>query len=508
MMVAAVVMACSATGGAASGQGRSQREPAKRETVTQDPDSVGADEAPVDPGRQLYARHCAACHGEQGNGQGKAAAYLFPRPRDIRAGRFRLLSTSNNVPTREDLHAVLLRGMPGSSMPPWGHLLQQERDALVDEVMRLRIDGAREYYIKVLKEQDDLTDEEIAEDDIQEEIQEYIDNISIPGESSVVPDIGEPNEETLNDAKEVYAKAGCLQCHGKEGKGDGVQKMIDDEGLPTAPRDFTVGIFKGGADPASMYRRIAYGMPGTPMPGSRQLTPEQMMNLAHYIRSMSTEEQQRQAAVLNRGTLTVKAVGALTSEANDASWSEVPPVSFRMTPLWWRNNADPDLQVQAIHDGRRSLCDCRGEMRKATGRPSVVRRLKTRWRWSSIAATRSLSLVWVAPVHPSMCGSGMPIDRVSRERLKISIPTWWWTSTPSVRKWWPRRNTAVLWPAPLLNRIFPFPPKPAEIRLSRQTMTPEQPRCPAVDPAVPRFVCPATNLFVRSEAGRMVVGSS
>ena len=351
VMVAAVVMACSATGGAASGQGRSQREPAKRETVTQDPDSVGADEAPVDPGRQLYARHCAACHGEQGNGQGKAAAYLFPRPRDIRAGRFRLLSTSNNVPTREDLHAVLLRGMPGSSMPPWGHLLQQERDALVDEVMRLRIDGAREYYIKVLKEQDDLTDEEIAEDDIQEEIQEYIDNISIPGESSVVPDIGEPNEETLNDAKEVYAKAGCLQCHGKEGKGDGVQKMIDDEGLPTAPRDFTVGIFKGGADPASMYRRIAYGMPGTPMPGSRQLTPEQMMNLAHYIRSMSTEEQ-RQAAVLNRGTLTVKTVGAVTSVADDSSWSEVSPVSFRMTPLWWRNNADPDLQAQAIHDGK------------------------------------------------------------------------------------------------------------------------------------------------------------
>ena len=32
----------------------------------------------------------------------------------------------------------------------------------------------------MLKEQDELTDEEIAEDDVQTEIQEYVDNSSIP----------------------------------------------------------------------------------------------------------------------------------------------------------------------------------------------------------------------------------------------------------------------------------------------------------------------------------------
>lgn len=315
------------------------------------PPSEAVVAAPAEAGPQLYARHCAACHGEKGDGRGIAAAYVFPKPRDFQLGKFRLVSTSNNVPSREDLHAVLVRGMPGSSMPPWAHLSQADRDSLVDEVMRLRRQGAKDFYIKTLKEQDDLTDEEIAADDIQEEIQEYVDRFSTPGESTEVPEMGQPTPEGLAAAVETYAKSGCLQCHGKDGKGDGVQKMIDDEQYPTAPRDFTVGIFKGGSDEASLYRRIAYGMPGTPMPASKQLTPEQMVGLVHYIRAMSTEEQ-RKAAVLNRDKIVAKTLDSLPLDANDSAWSEIQPVALRMAPLWWRNNADPGLQVQAAHDGK------------------------------------------------------------------------------------------------------------------------------------------------------------
>ena len=127
--------------------------------------------------------------------------------------------------------------------------------------------------------------------------------------------------------------------------------MFDDEKFPTAPRDFTVGIFKGGHDPASLYRRIAYGMPGTPMPSSQQMTPEQMIDLVHYVRSMSTEEQ-RTAVVLNREKIVVKSVGELPGDASAGGWTDIAPASLRMTALWWRNGADPDLQVQAVHDGQ------------------------------------------------------------------------------------------------------------------------------------------------------------
>lgn len=302
-------------------------------------------------GQQLYSRHCAACHGADGNGEGLAAAYVFPKPRNLQAGRFRLVSTTNAVPTRDDLHAVLLRGMPGSSMPPWGHLSQVERDALVDEIMRLRALGARAQYIRVLVEDEELTEEEIAEEDIQQDIQEFVERFTTPGELTAVPQIGPSTPERLERAKAAYATFGCLQCHGEDGKGDGVRKMVDDEGYATAPRDFTAGIFKGSPDPESLYRRIAYGLPGTPMPSSQQMTPEQGVDLVHYVLAMSTKAQ-RDAAVLNRATVKVKRVSRLPADMNASSWRNVPSVSPRIMPLWWRNNADPSLTVQAVHDGK------------------------------------------------------------------------------------------------------------------------------------------------------------
>jgi mono/diheme cytochrome c family protein len=262
------------------------------------------------------------------------------------------VSTSNNVPTREDLHAVLLRGMPGSSMPPWKHLSQVEREALVDEVMRLRTEGARQIYVAQLKEFEELSDEEIAAESVQQDIRKFVTEFTTPGATTAIPDVTDPTSERLAAAKGSYTKL-CLSCHGAEGKGDGVQKMTDLEGYPTRPRDFTAGIFKGGDDFASLYRRIAYGMPGTPMPSSsQQLTPEQMSDLVHFIRAMSTEEQ-RAATVLKREQITAARVAAVPTDASDlAVWANVPGISIRTTPLWWRDNAEVGLTVQALHDGK------------------------------------------------------------------------------------------------------------------------------------------------------------
>lgn len=305
---------------------------------------------PSDLGPRLYARHCASCHGVTGDGLGTAATFLYPRPRDLRAGRFRLASTDNRVPTRDDLHAVLLRGMPGSAMPPWGHLTQDERDALVDEVLRLRRAGARDFYIQTLKQDEELTDEEIAAEDVQLEIADYVERFTTPGESSVVPEIGPPTEESSVRGKEMYGKFGCVQCHGATGRGDGAAPMVDDEGYATRPRDFTLGIFKGSPDPASIYRRVAYGMPGTPMPASSGMTPEQMVDLSHYILAMSSDEQ-RQAAVLNRATIEAPAVAAIPDPQDAAAWSHVVAVPLKLMPLWWRNEPPREPSVQAVHDG-------------------------------------------------------------------------------------------------------------------------------------------------------------
>jgi DMSO reductase family type II enzyme heme b subunit len=90
-------------------------------------------------------------------------------------------------------------------------------------------------------------------------------------------------------------------------------------------------------------------MPGTPMPASSGMTPEQMIELVHYIRSLSTEDQRR-AAIPNRLKIVAKRVESIPQSPAQEAWAQVDSVRLHTTPLWWRNDADVDLSVQALHD--------------------------------------------------------------------------------------------------------------------------------------------------------------
>ncbi len=301
--------------------------------------------------KQLYADHCAGCHGENGGGLSVASKYLFPRPRDLRAGKFRLVSTQNNVPSRQDLHNILLRGMPGSSMPPWGHLPLADREALVDEVYRLRAEGARDEYVKMLREIEGIEDEELEDEDVQQEIADFVKRSIVAGAGSEVPELSAADPASIDRGREQYMTQGCAQCHGNDGKGESKIAMFDAENMPSTARDFTLGIFKGGDDPASLYRRIVYGMPGSPMPSSNQLSPAQVNDLLNFIRSLSSEEQ-RKASVLNRETIVAKRIRGKVPELPDSNlWSTSAPARPRLVPLWWRGGVTPELNIQALHDG-------------------------------------------------------------------------------------------------------------------------------------------------------------
>ncbi len=294
-------------------------------------------------GADLYARHCAACHGAKGDGKGLAAQFLFPKPRDFRAGRFRLVSTSNGVPTREDILAVLRRGMPGSAMPPWSHLGDNALNSLVEHLFSLRRDGVREIQLAAAAESGD----ELSEDDLQATIQ----RLTQTGEVVATPDFSRSTAEAVAHGKELYATKGCIQCHGATGKGDGQQQMVDAEGLPTRPRDLTRGIFKGSPDAASVWRRIWTGMPGSPMPSSQSLTPQAIVDLTHFVLSFS-DEAIRNSTVLTRQHIAVGRVARLPASSDSAAWQAAPVVAIRTMPLWWRDDADPGLSVQAVHDGK------------------------------------------------------------------------------------------------------------------------------------------------------------
>ncbi|KAB2851033.1 MAG: cytochrome c, partial [Hyphomicrobiaceae bacterium] len=87
-------------------------------------------------GKALYDRHCSQCHGEDGKGDGPAADFVYPRPRDFSTAVFKVRSTkSGQLPTDHDLFKIISNGLPGTSMPAWAkYLTEAERWQLVHYV--------------------------------------------------------------------------------------------------------------------------------------------------------------------------------------------------------------------------------------------------------------------------------------------------------------------------------------------------------------------------------------
>jgi mono/diheme cytochrome c family protein len=290
----------------------------------------------------LYQQNCAGCHGERGDGKGIAAAFLFPKPRDFRAGNFRLVTTENGVPTIEDLEAVIQRGMPGSSMPPWPQFSTEDRRGVAQYVFQLRREGAR-----------DVERALAAEDEIEltpEELEQAIEPVTTPGPMIEVPPLPAADSIAIQRGQELYRTKGCAACHGNEGRGDGQQQMVDAEGLPTRPRDLTRGLFKGNPDPASVYRRILAGMPGTPMPALRNVSHEEIADLVSFVLSLS-DDATREAAVPRRHHLVAQAIPNISDDPGAPVWNSIVTTRLRTIPLWWRDDADPWVDVQCAHDG-------------------------------------------------------------------------------------------------------------------------------------------------------------
>src|ERR1700731_957426 len=88
-----------------------------------------------DAGKQLYLRYCIGCHGPQGEGNGKNATWIEPKPRDFTAAVFKCRSTpTGTLPTDDDLFNSVTRGFITTNMPAWRPLTDQQRANLVAAV--------------------------------------------------------------------------------------------------------------------------------------------------------------------------------------------------------------------------------------------------------------------------------------------------------------------------------------------------------------------------------------
>lgn len=186
-------------------------------------------------GEPVYRKACAACHGDQGDGQGHGAAYLEPRPRDFTSGTFKFRSTPNGeLPTDADLVRIVADGVPGTQMPAWKGILTDRE--MADVVAYLKGFSA------------DFRD-------------------GVP-EALTIPEPPPESPASITEGRMVYMLMECWACHGGKGRGDGKsgQTLDDDWGRKILPWDLTRHRYKSGNDPKSLYRTFSTGLNGTPMP--------------------------------------------------------------------------------------------------------------------------------------------------------------------------------------------------------------------------------------------------
>jgi len=208
-------------------------------------------------GRQVYQSRCIGCHGPKGDGNGPAATFLSPKPRDFTVGVFKFRTTpSGSLPTDGDLYRTITRGVRWTAMPTWHELSDKERMAVAG-------------YIKTFSSR------------FKEET---------PEPPLLIGDPPKATPELVARGKDLYVKAKCFQCHGPGGKGDGpsADEMKDLAGFPIRPADFTRGQFKGGSSVRDIFRTMSLGLDGTPMPSfADSMSEPERWAISYYVLSLS-----------------------------------------------------------------------------------------------------------------------------------------------------------------------------------------------------------------------------
>ncbi len=290
----------------------------------------------VPAAQALYEKNCAVCHGLSGDGKGEVAYLLQPKPRNFRAGKFRLVTSQSLQPTREDVLRTITNGMAGTAMPSWAHLAENERLLLADYVLELNRAG---WY-----------DRGIALGYSKAEAEKYAAEMTEPGPPIAVPPEPAVTAEGLKQGRQLYLTA-CANCHGVNGEGKRDPTWRTAEGFPTWSRNLRQGVFKAGRDAKQLYITFSTGLPGTPMP-SQTFSPAQTWRVVQYVQSLSDPAAQKEAEIRAKEVV-AKRVPQLPSSPEDPAWEAVPEVRIPLMALWWRETSIEAVTVKAAHDGQR-----------------------------------------------------------------------------------------------------------------------------------------------------------
>ena len=220
----------------------------------------------VTTGERIYRENCAA------NATGQKATARVPRSRDLRLNRGTLppgdrINSAQPRPGRcrtdEDIFRTISRGVRGTGMLAQLQLSEKERWTVT------RIS--------------------------QELFEPYLLTKKVASRF-VIPPKPASSPKLVALGRSIYTEAGCAQCHGVGGRGNGssAKDLKDDWSNPILPTDLTLKPFKSGPDPVDLFRTISTGLNGTPMPSyAEALIPNDRWALVSYVFSIATKEKPR-----------------------------------------------------------------------------------------------------------------------------------------------------------------------------------------------------------------------
>ena len=156
---------------------------------------------------------------------------------------------------------IIKNGIPGSAMPKFDKLTEEECRAIMGHVRQLARAGVYQRWLaRAVKEDKDDPDLQGAAKKVEPEV-------AVLGPAGL-PQL--PPVRSLATGKKIFDTS-CAECHGPLGKGDGKQEQFDDNKVPIRPEDLTTGTYKGGGRTEYLLARIYLGVPGTPMPATDKL---------------------------------------------------------------------------------------------------------------------------------------------------------------------------------------------------------------------------------------------
>ena len=276
--------------------------------------------ARINAGKKAYMQFCVHCHGLQGQGDGKASAYLRPFPRDLSLGIFKFRSTpSNALPLNEDLYRTIRQGVPGTAMPAWGEVLAEE--TLISLVEYIKYFSSR----------------------FQIETPDFIMPIGL-----------EPPYEkrSIEKGRILYKELRCGRCHGEKGERSGQldNKLTDAWGNPSVVYDLKQPrLYKAGYSSEEIYHTLVTGLDGTPMNTYDYVPAGDLWHLVHFLQSQHKNEEIPPLRVSQKivSNSTSKKIG---TSPEDILWKGIESVSIKLRALQSEQGHPSVVKVQSLHN--------------------------------------------------------------------------------------------------------------------------------------------------------------